>query len=42
VDNAARRDSQIRFYQQRIDALLAISEALDPGAGPAPEHEVGQ
>ncbi|MBU1188317.1 MAG: hypothetical protein KKC01_04725 [Gammaproteobacteria bacterium] len=42
VDNASRRETQIRFYRQRLDALLAISEALDPGAGPAPEHEVAR
>jgi len=42
VDNAARRDTQIRFYRQRLDALLAISEALDSRAEPRPEHEVAR
>jgi hypothetical protein len=42
VDNAARRETQIRFYRQRLDALLAISEALDSRAEPAPEHQVAR
>lgn len=42
VDNASRRETQIRFYRQRLDALLAISEALASLAVPAPEHEVAR